>query len=283
MLNPVQQNVSIQIPSSVLSSIECPRMPIVEDILADIYTELRSEDDAEIGDDLLGYISSAIFLPLVIDNMISYDMDFKQAYERAQPDIKKTIDETNAQFMMLKAFGLIEPIKLLLAEIIKPIMPIAKKNSSDSESSSNSLPVSITVSPQSAFGLKCANILDTAEKLMQNQEIMDSVCNKIIYPIIEGSLQALIDEKTLEESKDELSSDVKKVVDSTCESLVLKALLTEILTKAINDDLSFLKAAETYSTDELYEIGIKALSDTEDISEHVDTIKELFENFTKLD
>lgn len=280
MLNPVEKTVSVQIPTSVISSIEFPRMPIVEDILADIYTSIDTEDGVELGDDALRYVSSAIFLPLVIDNMISYDLDFKQACERAKPDIQKSIDETNAQFIMLKAFGLIEPIKILLAEILKPVMSIVKKDNSDKPD--DFFPVSITVSPKLAFGLKCANILDIAEKLMQNQEIMDSVCNKIIYPLIEGSLQALIDEKTLQESKDELSGDVKEVVNDSCESLVLKALLSEILTKAINEDLSFLKAAENYSADELYEIGIKALSNTEDISEHVDSIKEMFEKFSKL-
>ncbi len=261
MKNIAGTNLSVDLPFNVLKSlgkIEGSEsiQKFYEDIIINEFSdiELNTEDK-----NIIPYISNSMFLSLIITKMIEQDINFSEAFINSQSSFNNVITEFNNLVELIKTD---EEYKKIFANVKNVVHKHIKEFL---EKMQNQPPKGGT------FSTELQNISRRISNLFMHSKLPDiiaSVVNSdgvksVIYDkFIKSNIESFnnyistINEKfELDLDEEEINIMKEKFYDFY-ETIPLQTILSFVLTKAINEDITFSETLLTYDEDELIKQSI---------------------------
>ncbi len=281
MLNLVGKNVSFGVPISVLKKIgNIDGTESIQSFYEKMFarvSETLTEDQKKLVEEYLPYVSSSLFVPIVVTNMIERNEKFADALTSSQAEIQLTSIQMRAVFGMLNIIpGASEMIESVIGEIIDALTGIDEKSIAMS-SDSDKINVSIKeLSPNFCAELAKLGILDIAGKISLMEKVSTAIRVKVVDPIFTAVVDAIIEEEH-EEMDEEDKAEIRNLLDATAAeasiTFPVQMILSTVITKAISDDITVAEAMATFDADQLVESTVEEIAFSDSLEKYAVQLK----------
>lgn len=289
------KNLEVQVPMTFLKSIGDKHLvPSINDFAKSFIEKMHSRVDFSPSEDgfveeILPYVSNYLFLTPILETMVVNNITLSQALEASEDEMKEAAEKMSGMMFLLRITGVTELIEQLLDEVVEKIVE-AQKNGEipDTESSLTSDKATISVKlsnlPQALlYTLDNYGLYKVAEQASQNPELRNLIHNKTINPVIESVLKVSEEEDQLLSSlnpdeKKELQDLVTECQEDSVILYPLQTIISTVLNKAIDDNITFSQAAETFDPETLMKEIMEKAHNAPDLSKY----QSVLEDITKL-
>lgn len=272
----VEQKIGMSVPAITLTKIGKIEgsekvQQFVEKMMEGIENVINDEQREEM-EELRPYIANVMFLPFIIAKMIHQNVTLKEALKNSEKDIQEIIlNVTELYDIFMHDAKFMDDFEKMWSEMVKAI------SSHDLSNKSKESMCRIELVGTMELIVKIANtgLFAVVNKICESEEMKKVLKNVLEDPIKEvvsdilkkKQVREFIDEEEYLESLDKVES----FINSYKTTVPLENVLTIVLKKAINEDMTFGDAVKSFNEDELYLMAIDRIS----IYNNFEQIKEL--------
>lgn len=276
MLNLTGKPLSVTLPISVLKKMgndydaEDLRKQIekmANELLDTVPEEMKLQME-----ELLPYLPNIIFIPIVIEKMIENNLNFLEALDASSDDIEQTaIEATWALSIANMLPGILDPFKNFLLDCLA----INKKSSNHSQQNPNMFGCLIKEISESSWNeLEQIGITKVVDKILNMPKVANVIEEKTIAPIVGIAFKTILQREGIsedefdDEDKAFFEKEINTIASIQKNALVLQTVLSEVLTKAIDENITVEKVMDSFEEYELLTILVKKLIFSEDLSKY---------------
>lgn len=291
MLNVVGKNLQVTVPVSALKKMG--HIEGTESIQA-FFDRIVSRFDGVITDEqkkqqlaeYQPYLANTTFLPIIVTNMLEEDMNFSDAMKASESEIFMSCLHARAIFGMMDIIpGASQMFESVIGEIIDALSGVETQNTSDTNIFScqiKEVPASVCVA------LAKLGILDIAEKISKMEKVSTALQEKLVNPVLDAAIKTvLIQEKISEDELDENDKAEIKLAICMASGDVstiwpVQTILSTVLTKAIDDDITMAEAMATFDADQLVESTVEKIVFSDSLAKYAEQLEKVMATAYKL-
>ena len=268
MSNLIGESLHLQLTTSAIE-----KMGIISgsEILQNFYLECfknvstnLSANQREILEKIAPYLANSIFLQLIISTMIENNVTFLTAIEICEPDIYLQPNRLTDTLKRLDITKNIENISIIFAKYAN-IRP-------NNENPEYVINTSLTITERIYNSILKANLVFYAltfssmksVKKILDEHMINPVKTKYLSQLQDGHDDLEIDDLSLAF----ITSAIDAEIDKTYVTYPLQSIISTVLIKAIDKDITFTEAASKTDFDEIEKTVKKDLKELESITEN---------------
>lgn len=283
MLNLVEKNLSVSAPITVLKKMG--HIDGTESILSFFQKAFARAEHAMTDEqkkqmaEYKPYIANSVFLPIIVTNMIEQDINFTDALEFSQSEIRMNTFQLQLLFGMMNLIPEVsEMFESVIGELVDALSGVNnnKSNTSDTEYFNCQIE---KMSPKFCTALKNLGIISIGEKISGMEKVTHTIQVNIIEPVFSTIINCVLEEEhmTEEEMSAEDKADIKETIESLSAAIIqtfpLQTVFSTVLAKAIEDDITMAEAMATFDEDQLVESTIEKIVFSESLAKYSEQIE----------
>lgn len=292
MLNLVGKNLSVSVPVSVLKKMgHIEGAEKVQDFFEKMFREtepLATHPNVKKMEEYIPYLSNAAFAGIVINKMIVNNQKFSEALEEAQPDLQEEGFKMGFKFTMLSILpGASEMISAIIGELVKSLSGISVENPDNSNSNKFTCQIS-EVSEELWAKLEKLGVLSISDDISNMEKVAETFQSKMIVPLINALYKGVMENENVseEELDDDERAELKELIDEAAEfastGYIIQIILTNVLTKAIEDDITVAEAMATYEENELAALAVETIIFSEDLAKYAKELENVMKTISSI-
>lgn len=278
----------IELPKKVLDLIgDIEGADVIVDVL-NLFIDSISDEEKKKWKEAVPQVSKAMFISTIISTMVENDITFAQSQNLSKNQMKQVVEQFKQILEMVnEEEDIKEMFSAMMSEIIRMAQDIAVDMKSNDDDGNKTFEVTLSkMTPAFYNSLIKVDLVSLAEKIGENQNVKSKINNNIITPLKNAIIDVVkkIQEREFmsDEDMEELFLQFEKSFDVFYVSFPLQAILSVILTKAIDENISFSEASTELEFDIIFEHVNKQITQFDKVPKIVEGLKNLLDMMFRL-
>lgn len=283
MLNLVEKNLSVSVPLTVLKKMgDIDGTESIQSFFLKAFAQaehaMTDEQKKQIAE-YKPYLANSVFLPIIVTNMVERSINFTEALEVSQSEIRMNIFQMQLFLGMMdmvpESFEMFESV---IGELVGPLSEISTTNSNTPDAEYINCPIE-KMSPKFCAALESLGIIAIGEKVSGMEKVKSTLQVNLIEPVFNAIINCVLAEEHMTEEdmnaedKAEIKTTIEMVSEVFKQTFPLQTVLSTVLTKAIENDITMAEAMATFEEDQLIESTLEKIIFSKNLAKYSEQIE----------